>query len=253
MSDSLDQVSIVLVEPAVPGNIGSVARVMRNTGMSRLVPRPPRPLAHPRMRCGWPTARRTSWTRPVSWRTWRRRSPTARSSSGPRTAWAGSGSWTMTTAHPWPRPRPRPRRAGASPSSSAARRTASRGRNCCAASASSASPRRSPTPPSTCPTPCSWWPTSCSAASGIRRGGPPPRRWPRPPRSTGSWSTCWRRCSPSGSGPGTRDPSNFERVLRRFLGRAPLERRDTAVLHRLAGQVGKFARRLRQGRDEPSG
>ena len=37
MSDPLDQVSIVLVEPAVPGNVGSVARVLRNTGVSRLV------------------------------------------------------------------------------------------------------------------------------------------------------------------------------------------------------------------------
>ncbi|MBI2505430.1 MAG: TrmJ/YjtD family RNA methyltransferase [Candidatus Latescibacteria bacterium] len=32
----LDNVKVVLVEPAVPGNIGSTARVLRNTGISRL-------------------------------------------------------------------------------------------------------------------------------------------------------------------------------------------------------------------------
>lgn len=39
------------------------------------------------------------------------------------------------------------------------------------------------------------------------------------------------------------DVRNFERVLRRFLSRVPLERRDAAVLHRICGQIGKFARR----------
>jgi TrmH family RNA methyltransferase len=39
------------------------------------------------------------------------------------------------------------------------------------------------------------------------------------------------------------DTANFERVLRRFLGRSPLERRDAAVLHRIAGQIRKYARR----------
>ena len=39
------------------------------------------------------------------------------------------------------------------------------------------------------------------------------------------------------------DAANFERVLRRFLGRSPLERRDAAVLHRICGQIHKFARR----------
>ena len=43
------------------------------------------------------------------------------------------------------------------------------------------------------------------------------------------------------------DVTNFERVLRRFLSRAPLERRDAAVLHRICGQIKKFARR----RSEP--
>jgi tRNA (cytidine32/uridine32-2'-O)-methyltransferase len=40
------------------------------------------------------------------------------------------------------------------------------------------------------------------------------------------------------------DVHNFERVLRRFLGRTPLERRDAAVLHRFCGQVLKFVRRV---------
>lgn len=40
--------------------------------------------------------------------------------------------------------------------------------------------------------------------------------------------------------PYNRDPGTFERVLRRFLGRAPLERRDAAVLHRIAGQVARY-------------
>ena len=39
------------------------------------------------------------------------------------------------------------------------------------------------------------------------------------------------------------DVRNFERVLRRFLSRTPLERRDAAVLHRICGQIQKFARR----------
>lgn len=43
------------------------------------------------------------------------------------------------------------------------------------------------------------------------------------------------------------DPSTFERVLRRFLSRQPLERRDAAVLHRICGQILKFARRRGQG------
>lgn len=39
------------------------------------------------------------------------------------------------------------------------------------------------------------------------------------------------------------DPSNFNRVLRRFLTRAPLERRDAMVIHRICGQIRKFAAR----------
>lgn len=45
--------------------------------------------------------------------------------------------------------------------------------------------------------------------------------------------------------PFNNDTGNFERVLRRFLGRAPLERRDAAVLHRICGQIRKFARERR--------
>ncbi|MBT5056671.1 MAG: TrmJ/YjtD family RNA methyltransferase [Gemmatimonadetes bacterium] len=43
------------------------------------------------------------------------------------------------------------------------------------------------------------------------------------------------------------DMSNFERVLRRFLSRAPLERRDAWVLHRICGQISKFCRRFERG------
>ena len=46
------------------------------------------------------------------------------------------------------------------------------------------------------------------------------------------------------------DPSNFSRVLRRFLTRAPLERRDAMVLHRICGQIRKFA--ARAGDPDPS-
>ena len=40
------------------------------------------------------------------------------------------------------------------------------------------------------------------------------------------------------------DMSGFDRVLRRFLSRAPLERRDAWVLHRICSQIGKFSKRL---------
>lgn len=39
------------------------------------------------------------------------------------------------------------------------------------------------------------------------------------------------------------DPSNFSRVLKRFLTRTPLERRDAMVIHRICGQIRKFAAR----------
>jgi TrmH family RNA methyltransferase len=35
--NALDNISIVLVEPANPGNIGATARVLKNTGLSRLI------------------------------------------------------------------------------------------------------------------------------------------------------------------------------------------------------------------------
>lgn len=37
------------------------------------------------------------------------------------------------------------------------------------------------------------------------------------------------------------DPANFARVLRRFFNKVPLDRRDIRVLHRICGQVEKFA------------
>ena len=39
------------------------------------------------------------------------------------------------------------------------------------------------------------------------------------------------------------DPFNFSRVLKRFLTRTPLERRDAMVIHRICGQIRKFAAR----------
>ena len=41
------------------------------------------------------------------------------------------------------------------------------------------------------------------------------------------------------------DPSNFDRVLRRVLSRSPLEPRDVKVIHKLCSQIRKFA--LRHG------
>lgn len=39
------------------------------------------------------------------------------------------------------------------------------------------------------------------------------------------------------------DPTNFKRVLRRFFNRSPLERRDLLVIHRICGQIHRFAQR----------
>lgn len=47
--------------------------------------------------------------------------------------------------------------------------------------------------------------------------------------------------------PYNEDPSNFRRVVRRALGRAQLERRDANVIHRVCGQIRKFARRIDSG------
>jgi len=43
------------------------------------------------------------------------------------------------------------------------------------------------------------------------------------------------------------DPANFSRVIRRFLDKVPLDGRDARVLHRLCGQVSKFAAAQRRG------
>ena len=43
------------------------------------------------------------------------------------------------------------------------------------------------------------------------------------------------------------DPGTFARVLRRFLTRTPLERRDAMVIHRICGQIRKFSQGLRRG------
>ncbi|MFH1568810.1 MAG: TrmJ/YjtD family RNA methyltransferase [Gemmatimonadota bacterium] len=50
------------------------------------------------------------------------------------------------------------------------------------------------------------------------------------------------------------DPTNFRRVVRRVLSRTPLERRDANVLHRVCVQIEKFAQ-LREGAggDAPAG
>ncbi len=47
------------------------------------------------------------------------------------------------------------------------------------------------------------------------------------------------------------DPSNFSRVLKRFLTRTPLERRDAMVIHRICGQIRKFAAQRGGGKDPP--
>jgi len=43
------------------------------------------------------------------------------------------------------------------------------------------------------------------------------------------------------------DPTNFSRVIRRFFNKVPLDRRDARVIHRICGQIGKFAARFRDG------
>jgi len=47
--------------------------------------------------------------------------------------------------------------------------------------------------------------------------------------------------------PYNEDPSNFRRVVRRVLRRVQLERRDANVIHRVCGQIRKFARRAGPG------
>ena len=43
------------------------------------------------------------------------------------------------------------------------------------------------------------------------------------------------------------DPGTFARVLRRFLTRTPLERRDAMVIHRICSQIRKFSQGLNKG------
>ena len=43
------------------------------------------------------------------------------------------------------------------------------------------------------------------------------------------------------------DPGTFARVLRRFLTRTPLERRDAMVIHRICSQIRKFSQGLDKG------
>lgn len=44
------------------------------------------------------------------------------------------------------------------------------------------------------------------------------------------------------------DMGGFERVLRRYLSRVPLERRDASVLHRICNQIGKYSRNFEHPR-----
>jgi len=46
------------------------------------------------------------------------------------------------------------------------------------------------------------------------------------------------------------NPANFSRVLMRFLTRVPLERRDAMVIHRICGQIRKFASRASEIRND---
>ena len=45
-------------------------------------------------------------------------------------------------------------------------------------------------------------------------------------------------------------PTNFNRVLRRFINRIPLERRDAMVIHKICSQVIRFAARHQSGRKD---
>ena len=82
----------------------------------------------------------------------------------------------------------------------------------------------------------------------FRRLGEPPKRSPVAPLTTVAGANhvvehILGALDTIGFTPFNSDVRNFERVLRRFLSRAPLERRDAAVLHRICGQIKKFARR----------
>lgn len=82
----------------------------------------------------------------------------------------------------------------------------------------------------------------------FRRLGEPMQRPEQPPLVTADGMTrlvthVLAAMEAIGFQPYNRDPANFERVLRRFLSRTPLERRDASVLHRICGQIEKFVRR----------
>lgn len=252
MSTPLDQVSVVLVEPAVPGNIGSVARAMRNTGLSRLV-----------------------LVRPGDWRT-------------PECEWMAHGSGevldevrvvedleeavgeceiVLGTTHRLGRFRVvdddyRAALAGTAAEAADGRRVAILfGREKDGLSrAELLRCQRLIRIPSAVAHP------SFNLAHAVllvayelfRRLGEPLQRAPAAPLATAGQTDrlvahLLEAMESIGFRPRNEDPANFERVLRRFLGRAPLERRDAAVLHRVAGQIGKFARGAGQGRGEGSG
>ncbi len=240
MSGPLDQVSIVLVEPAVPGNIGSVARVMRNTGVSRLV-----------------------LVGPGEWRT-------------PECEWMAHGSKevldearvaedleeavrdcqvVLGTTHRVGRFRVveddyRAALAETAAEASDGRRIAILfGREKDGLSrAELLRCQRLIRIPSAVDHP------SFNLSHAVllvayelfRRLGEPRQRPAAAPLATAAQidrlvAHLLEAMASIGFRPRNDDPANFERVLRRFLGRAPLERRDAAVLHRVAGQIGKFA------------
>ena len=242
MSNPLDRVSIVLVEPSVPGNIGSVARVMRNTGMGRLV-----------------------LVRPGEWRT-------------PECEWMAHGSKevldgarvvveleeavgdcqvVLGTTHRVGRFRVvdddyRAALAETAAAAAAGGRVAILfGREKDGLSrAELLRCQRLIRIPSAAPHP------SFNLSHAVllvayelfRRLGEPLQRAAAAPLATAAEvdrvvAHLLEAMESIGFRPRNEDPANFERVLRRFLGRTPLERRDAAVLHRVAGQIGKFGRR----------
>ncbi len=48
------------------------------------------------------------------------------------------------------------------------------------------------------------------------------------------------------------DPNNFARILRRFFNRGPLEKRDVMVIHKICGQIQKFTTRHCASRSKKS-
>lgn len=252
MSNPLDQVSIVLVEPAVPGNVGSVARVLRNTGVSRLV-----------------------LVRPGEWRTdecdWMAHGSgeildEARVVEDLEDA-IGDCEVVLGTTHRLGRFRVvdddyRAALAGTAAEAAAGRRVAILfGREKDGLSrAELLRCQRLIRIPSAVPHP------SFNLSHAVllvayelfRRLGEPLQKTSAAPLATAGQTDrlvghLLEAMETIGFRPRNDDPANFERVLRRFLGRAPLERRDAAVLHRVAGQIGKFARGASRAPAEGSG